>query len=125
MSVHLLTFEAEQTNLLKEQYGGWQRECLKILRDKYDTENRKFAPDQEILEALQQSAVGHQGNFKQTQKLCMLFLRYKKDEVMKLGVQALDLRLPFGEIQENLELVKRQTGLEHEIHGILSTMLQS
>ncbi|KAL6513845.1 hypothetical protein OROHE_019301 [Orobanche hederae] len=102
---------------VKEEYGGWQRECLGILRDKYDSVNHKFAPDQEILEAVQQSSVfGQQGNFKQTQKLCMPFLRYKKDEVMKLGVQALDLRLPFGEIevlQDNLEVIKRQIGLEH------------
>ncbi|KVH87486.1 Aminoacyl-tRNA synthetase, class 1a, anticodon-binding [Cynara cardunculus var. scolymus] len=101
---------------VNEQYDGWKRECLNILRDKYDSLNRKFAPDQEILQALQQSAIGQEGNFKQTQKLCMPFLRFKKDEVMTLGVQALDLRLPFGEIevlQENLELVKRQIGLEH------------
>ncbi|KAL9997480.1 putative leucine--tRNA ligase [Helianthus debilis subsp. tardiflorus] len=101
---------------VNEQYDGWKRECLNILRDKFDSQNRKFAPDQEILQALQQSTVGQEGNFKQIQKLCMPFLRFKKDEVMTLGTQALDLRLPFGEIevlQENLELIKRQIGLEH------------
>ena len=89
---------------------------MNILREKFDSANRKFAPDQEILQALQQSAIGQEGNFKQTQKLCMPFLRFKKDEVMQLGVQALDLKLPFGEIEvlkENLELIKRQIGLEH------------
>ncbi|PNX67843.1 leucine-tRNA ligase cytoplasmic-like, partial [Trifolium pratense] len=41
------------------------------------------------------------------------FLRFKKDEAIALGPQALDLRLPFGEIevlQENLDLIKRQIG---------------
>ncbi|XP_071736822.1 leucine--tRNA ligase, cytoplasmic-like [Rutidosis leptorrhynchoides] len=101
---------------VNEQYDGWKRECLNILRNKYDTQNRKFAPDEEILQALQKSEVGQKENFKQTPKQCMQFLRFKKDEIMTLGVQALDLRLPFGEIevfQENLELIKRQIGLEH------------
>lgn len=101
---------------VNEEYGGWQKACLTILRDKYDSQNHKFAADQEIREALQQSAIGQEGDFKRTQKLCMPFLRFKKDEVMALGVQALDLRLPFSEMQvfqENLELLKRQTGLEH------------
>ncbi|KAF2293929.1 hypothetical protein GH714_005747 [Hevea brasiliensis] len=45
----------------------------------------------------------------------MPFLRFKKDEAIAIGPQALDLRLPFGEIevlQENLDLIKRQIGLE-------------
>ncbi|CAI9766197.1 unnamed protein product [Fraxinus pennsylvanica] len=61
------------------------------------------------------SALGQEGNFKQTQKLCMPFLRFKKDKVPAVGVQALDLKLPFCEIEvlkENLELIKRQLGLD-------------
>ncbi|KAK9069057.1 hypothetical protein SSX86_013173 [Deinandra increscens subsp. villosa] len=102
---------------VNEQYDGWKAECLNILRDKFDNKNYKFAPDEEIRQALQQSAVGKEGNFKQIQKLCMPFLKDKMKEVMTLGVQALDLRLPFGEVevlQENLELIKTQIGgLEH------------
>ncbi|KAK1426213.1 hypothetical protein QVD17_14882 [Tagetes erecta] len=97
---------------VKEEYDGWKKECLNILKDKFDSQNRKFAPDQEILEALQQSAVRPEGNI---QKLCMPFLKLKKNDVMTLGIQALDLRLPFSEIQvlqENLELIKRQIGLQ-------------
>lgn len=100
---------------VNEQYDGWKRECLNILRGKFDSSTSTFAPDQEIFKALQQSSIGQEGNFKQTQKLCMPFLRFKKDEVISVGVQALDLRLPFGEIEvleENLELIKRQLGLE-------------
>lgn len=45
----------------------------------------------------------------------MPFMRFKKDEAAAVGVQALDLNLPFGEMKvlvENLELIKRQLGLE-------------
>ncbi|CBI29686.3 unnamed protein product, partial [Vitis vinifera] len=71
--------------------------------------NKKGAP------ALQRSSVGQATNSKQVQKLCMPFLRFKKDEAVALGPQALDLRLPFGEIEVlrgNLDLIKRQLGLE-------------
>ncbi|GLU20675.1 hypothetical protein SLE2022_368630 [Rubroshorea leprosula] len=100
---------------VNEQFDGWQAECLRILQSKFDNNTNTFAPDGEILEALQKSSVGQSTNFKQTQKLCMPFLRFKKDEAIKLGVHALDLKLPFGEIdvlQENLDLIKRQLGLE-------------
>ncbi|OMO69557.1 hypothetical protein CCACVL1_19410 [Corchorus capsularis] len=45
----------------------------------------------------------------------MPFLSFKKDEAIKLGAQALDLKLPFVEsevLRENLDLIKRQLGLE-------------
>ncbi|PSS36360.1 Leucine--tRNA ligase [Actinidia chinensis var. chinensis] len=100
---------------VNEQYDGWKKECLNILRSKFDSVTRTFVPDPEIVEALRQSPIGQDANFKQTQKQCMPFLRFKKDEVMAVGVQALDLRLPFGEmavLEENSELIKRQLGLE-------------
>ncbi|XP_022970400.1 leucine--tRNA ligase, cytoplasmic-like [Cucurbita maxima] len=100
---------------VNEQFDGWKAECLRILRSKFDTTRRTFAPDSEIMEALQNSSVGQAADFKKTQKQCMPFLRFKKDEAAALGVQALDLKLPFGEIdvlRENLELIKRQIGLE-------------
>jgi leucyl-tRNA synthetase len=46
----------------------------------------------------------------------MPFIRFKKDEARNVGPQALNLKLPFGEInvlEENLELIRRQLGLEH------------
>ncbi|KAL6329134.1 hypothetical protein AAG906_007680 [Vitis piasezkii] len=100
---------------VNEQYDGWKEECLRILQSKFDSRNRTFAADKEILEALQRSSVGQATNSKQVQKLCMPFLRFKKDEAVALGPQALDLRLPFGEIEVlrgNLDLIKRQLGLE-------------
>jgi len=60
--------------------------------------------------ALQQSSVDQSSELKRTQKLCTLFLRFKKDEAIALGPQALNLRLPFVEIEvlrENLDLIKR------------------
>ncbi|KAK1567022.1 hypothetical protein Q3G72_007314 [Acer saccharum] len=106
---------------VNEEFEGWKAECLKILQSKFDSKTRTFAPDVEISEALQKSTVGQAANFKQTQKLCMPFLRFKKDEAIAIGPQALDLRLPFGEIdvlQENMDLIRRQLGLEEV--GILS-----
>ncbi|GFY80548.1 ATP binding/leucine-tRNA ligases/aminoacyl-tRNA ligase [Actinidia rufa] len=95
---------------VNEQYDGWKKECLNILRSKFDSVTCTFVPDPEIVEALRQSPIGQDANFKQNQKQCMPFLRFKKDEVMAVGVQALDLRLPFGEmavLEENSELIKR------------------
>ncbi|GAU23734.1 hypothetical protein TSUD_128380 [Trifolium subterraneum] len=98
---------------VNEQFDGWKAECLNILRNSFNKDTRTFAPDSDIMEALQQSSVGQSSEFKRTQKLCMPFLRFKKDEAIALGPQALDLRLPFGEIEvlrENLDLIKRQIG---------------
>ncbi|KAJ4723658.1 leucine--tRNA ligase, cytoplasmic-like [Melia azedarach] len=100
---------------VNEQFDGWKTECLRILQSKFDSQSRTFAPDKEILEALQNSSVGQAIDFKRTQKLCMPFLKFKKDEAIAIGPHALDLKLPFGEIavlQENLDLIKRQLGLE-------------
>ncbi|OAY45047.1 leucine--tRNA ligase, cytoplasmic [Manihot esculenta] len=109
--------ESKITGLIyvNEEFDGWKAECLRILQSKFDYKTRVFAPDGEIMEALKNSSVGQSTTFKQTQKLCMPFLRFKKDEAISIGPQALDLRLPFGEIevlQENLDLIKRQIGLE-------------
>ncbi|KAF7810405.1 leucine--tRNA ligase, cytoplasmic [Senna tora] len=109
--------ESKLTGLIyvNEQFDGWKAECLRILQSKFQNETRTFAAEAEIMGALQNSSVGQSSNFKQIQKLCMPFLRFKKDEAVALGAQALDLRLPFGEIevlQENLDLIKRQIGLE-------------
>ncbi|GKA04496.1 leucine--tRNA ligase, cytoplasmic [Tanacetum coccineum] len=93
---------------VSKQYDGWKRECLNILRDKFDTQNNMFAPDQEILQALQQ--IG------QELKLCMPFIRLKKDQVRTHGVEALELKLSFCEIellQQNLDLIKTRLGLQH------------
>ncbi|KAI6695601.1 hypothetical protein NL676_023311 [Syzygium grande] len=100
---------------VNEQYDGWKAECLRILQNKYNRTTSSFAPDGEIMDALKQSSVGQASDFKKIQKLCMPFLKFKKDEAITLGAQALDLKLPFGEIdvlQENLDLIRRQLGLE-------------
>lgn len=100
---------------VNEQYDGWKAECLRILQNKYNRTTHSFAPDGEIMDALKQSSVGQASDFKKIQKLCMPFLKFKKDEAITLGAQALDLKLPFGEIdvlQENLDLIRRQLGLE-------------
>ncbi|CAN1235730.1 Leucine--tRNA ligase, cytoplasmic [Linum perenne] len=100
---------------VNEHFDDQKAICLRILQSKFNSETRAFAPDGEILKALQESPLGQGGNFKQVQKQYMPFLRFKKDEAVAIGAQALDLKLPFGEIdvlKENLELIKRQLGLE-------------
>lgn len=100
---------------VNEQYDGWKEGCLRILRSKYDLASRSFAPDQEILEALKGIKLEDK-TFKQLQKECMPFVKFKKDEVNSVGPQALDLRLPFGELEvlsENVDLIRRQLQLEH------------
>ncbi|KAL6847489.1 hypothetical protein ACP4OV_022515 [Aristida adscensionis] len=101
---------------VNEHYYGWKEQCLRVLQTKFDSQARLFAPDQEIIEALKNCSIGQEANFKQVQKLCMPFIRFKKDEARVVGPQALDLKLPFGEmdvLEANLELIRRQLGLEH------------
>ncbi|KAJ4846934.1 hypothetical protein Tsubulata_010336 [Turnera subulata] len=100
---------------VNEQFDGWKAECLRILKNKFNSTTKTFAPDSEIMEALKTSSVGQASNFKQTQKLCMPFLRFKKEQAIAIGDHALDLKMPFGEIEvlrKNLDLIRRQLGLE-------------
>ncbi|VFQ60802.1 unnamed protein product [Cuscuta campestris] len=96
--------------VVKEEFDGWNAECLRILRGKYDTEECCFAPNREILDALEKSSLS------QPLELCMPFIRFKQDETSEFGVRALDLKLPFEEmklLEENLELIKTQVGVEN------------
>jgi len=98
-----------------EKYEGWKEECLKILQAKYDKGSRSFACDQDISAALKESPIGQLADFKIILKQCMPFLRFKKDETLAVGPEALDVKLPFDEmqvLQENVDLIKRQIGLE-------------
>ncbi|CAN6183152.1 unnamed protein product [Urochloa humidicola] len=100
---------------VNEHYSGWKEECLRVLQSKFDSHTLTFAPDQEIIEALMNCPIGQEMNLKQVQKLCMPFIRFKKNEVREVGTQALDLKLPFGEmdvLHKNVELIRRQLGLE-------------
>ncbi|KAK8914271.1 hypothetical protein KSP39_PZI023526 [Platanthera zijinensis] len=99
-----------------EQYDGWKEECLKILQRKFDRENGSFKSEKEILQELKESPLGNDMKMKQIQKLCMSFLKFKMDDVLHVGVQALDLKLHFDEIEvlkENADLIRRQLCLDH------------
>jgi hypothetical protein len=73
-------------------------QCLRVLQSKFDSQSRCFAPDQEIAEALKRCPIGQEMNLKQVHKLCMPFIKLKKDGARDVGPQALDLKLPFGEM---------------------------
>ncbi|KQJ97799.1 hypothetical protein BRADI_3g33360v3 [Brachypodium distachyon] len=101
---------------VNEHYDGWKEQCLRVLQSNFDSQARLFAPDEDINEALRICFIEHEANFKQVQKLCMPFIRFKKDDARTMGPQALNLKLPFGEmdvLEENLELIKMQLSLEH------------
>ncbi|KAF7070353.1 hypothetical protein CFC21_075876 [Triticum aestivum] len=102
---------------VNEHYYGWKAQCLKVLQSKFDSETCSFATDEEINEALKNCFVGQEGtDFGQVQKQCMPFIKLKKVETSNFGPNALELKLPFSEIdvlEQNLELIKRQLGLEH------------
>uniref|UniRef100_A0A0D9WE92 leucine--tRNA ligase n=1 Tax=Leersia perrieri TaxID=77586 RepID=A0A0D9WE92_9ORYZ len=101
---------------VNEHYDGWKEQCLRVLRDKFDGKTRSFAPDEDIIDALVNCSFGQEQNVKQVQKLCMPFIKFKKDEAQNIGFQALEPKLPFGEmeiLEENKEQIKRQLGLDH------------
>jgi leucyl-tRNA synthetase len=93
---------------VNEQFDGWKAEFLSILQNKFNKDTRAFAPHSEILEAIRQSSVGQSFDFKQIQKICNPFLKFKKKKASELGEQALDLRLPFEVLRENKDFIKRQ-----------------
>ncbi|XP_061989436.1 leucine--tRNA ligase, cytoplasmic-like [Rosa rugosa] len=99
---------------VKEKYDGWKAECLRILQHDLNRDTLTSAhEDKEIFEALKASSFGQDDDF--SQKNCMEFLKFKKEKAVALGIQALDLKLPFGEIEvleQNLDLIKKQ------IHGL-------
>ncbi|WZY97330.1 hypothetical protein YC2023_069659 [Brassica napus] len=102
---------------VNEQFDGWRAHCLQILQSKFDQQTCCFTSDAEILAELREilQKDGQAENFKQIQKLCMPFLKFKKDEAIAIGSQALNLKLPFGEMEvlkSNMDLIKRQVGLE-------------
>lgn len=98
-----------------ERYSGWQEECLRILQSNYQSGTKSFSPDSQIVATLKSSELGQQSGFKQIQQQCMPFIKFKKDETLVVGEHALDLTLPFGEIEvleENLEFITSQLLLE-------------
>ncbi|MCO5586503.1 hypothetical protein L7F22_040443 [Adiantum nelumboides] len=98
-----------------EMYEGWKEECLKVLQKMLDTSMKSFASYDEIMDAIEKSPAGVLGDIKQIKQTCSSFVKFKMDEALAMGLQALDVTLPFDEIyvlQENIDLIKRQLGLE-------------
>jgi leucyl-tRNA synthetase len=101
---------------VNEHYYGWKEQCLKVLLSNFDSQACCFAPDEEIDKALRNCFIGQEADFRQVQKQCMPFIKLKKVETKNFGPHALNLKLPFGEIdvlEKNVELIKRQLRLEH------------
>eukprot|EP00898_Chlorokybus_atmophyticus_P008880 jgi/Chlat1/8994/Chrsp94S08281 len=99
-----------------ERFIGWQEQCLNILSSHYDIKAKQFAPDAEIMEAIKSSPLSQQADFKNILKMCMPFVKFKKDEALAVGAHALDTKLPFEEqaiLLENADYVRRALGLEN------------
>ena len=101
---------------VNENYDGWKEQCLRVLQTQFEPKSCSFAPDEQIIETLNNYSIGQDMDLKQIQKLCMPFIKFKKDEAQKVGLHALELKLPFSELEVlelNSEPIKRQLGLEH------------
>ncbi|KAL9859597.1 putative leucine--tRNA ligase [Arabidopsis thaliana] len=97
--------------LLGSKKAAKKAHCLKFLQSKFDQQTYRFAPDAEIIAELKE-ILQKDG---QAENIYMPFVKFKKKEAISIGIQALNLRLPFGEIEvlkSNMDLIKRQLGLE-------------
>lgn len=66
----------------------------------YTSTNDAETLEGEILEGIQKNSyVGPNDDFEMIRKLCMPFMSFKKEVAVALGIEALDLRLPFGETE--------------------------
>ncbi|XP_010501926.1 PREDICTED: leucine--tRNA ligase, cytoplasmic-like [Camelina sativa] len=100
---------------VNEQFDGWRAHCLNIMQRKFNQQTCRFAPDEEILAELKEILQKERPAETFEHEQCMSFLKFKMDKAKSIGAQALNLRLPFGEIevpQSNMDLIKRQLGLE-------------
>jgi len=101
---------------VNEKYDGWREQCLRVLQTQFEPKSCSFASDEQIIETLKNYSIGQDMDLKQIQKLCMPFIKFKKDEAQKVGLHALELKIPFSELEVlelNSEPIKRQLGLEH------------
>ncbi|CAB4299829.1 unnamed protein product [Prunus armeniaca] len=86
-------------NALRRGRLELEAECLRILQNNFNIKTHTFAPDRVILEALQNCSLGQAKGLRQAHNLYMSFVKSKKNEAVQLGAQALDLKLPFEEIE--------------------------
>jgi len=89
---------------VNEKYDGWREQCLRVLQTQFEPKSCSFASDEQIIETLKNYSIGQDMDLKQIQKLCMPFIKFKKDEAQKVGLHALELKLPFSELEVLTEL---------------------
>ncbi|KAK9194794.1 hypothetical protein WN944_005501 [Citrus x changshan-huyou] len=70
---------------VNEKFDGLEAECLRKLQSKFGDSIIKFAPEKEVLKAMQNISVGQAANFRQAQKRFMPFLKSQMDEAKKMG----------------------------------------
>ncbi|KAL6137537.1 hypothetical protein ACLB2K_062829 [Fragaria x ananassa] len=107
---------------VREEYVGWEAECLRMLQENFDSDSSTFSDqldDNVILKALLSTSRSISDDQPEDRKLNSMifrdFLQRKKMMAVKLGAQALDFKMPFGEIevlQENLDLIRELIDVE-------------
>lgn len=95
-----------------KEFVGWQRGVLEGLAEDYTANGGSFSEHSELLTKLKKrSDIFPPGSSeKQVMKQVMPFLRYKQDEAKNIGLNALDVRLPFDEmgvLVENADYISR------------------
>ncbi|KAL6144585.1 hypothetical protein ACLB2K_055276 [Fragaria x ananassa] len=107
---------------VREEYVGWEAECLRMLQENFDSDSSTFSDqldDNVILKALLSRSRSISDDQPEDRKLNSMifrdFLQRKKMMAVKLGAQALNFKMPFGEIeflQENLDLIRELIDVE-------------
>ena len=104
-----------------DSFVGWRSTCLGILRDNFDPkkpEGDRFPPMNSILDAVKNSELSTQADFKNVMKQVMPFVKFKMVEAQAIGADALSEKLIFDEklvLVENLEHIKKVCDLV-EVH---------
>eukprot|EP00958_Prasinococcus_capsulatus_P021407 scaffold2910_cov390-Prasinococcus_capsulatus_cf.AAC.22 len=97
------------TVFVAEMFEGWRATCLEIMKQIYQQKG-EFGTEKEVLEQVKASSIGQQADFKKVMAQVMPFIKYKSDEAKRTSAAALELRLPFSELQvlrDNAAYIKR------------------
>lgn len=102
---------------VKEEFTGWNRTALELLQAEWDaaTNGFKEGADARVMEGLMGHADIAHLNEKARKGAVMPFVKFRKEQAVKLGAQALDVKLPFDErktLMDNMEYLLRTLTLE-------------
>lgn len=105
------------TMFVKEEYTGWHRAALELLQPEFDAATGAFKEgcDVRVVEALAAHEALAAMNEKARKGAVMPFVKFKKEQAVKVGASVLSARLPFDEkatLADNRDYLLRALGLE-------------